>query len=127
MNKTSKTSIEVIKFSIAGCVVLVTDFSVYYFLAHFFAFSVSKGISFTIAGIIGYLLNKYWIFKHNKQSYAEIYRYLLINFLALGVNVSTNQFILNIWPRPIWIALIIATFLTSFLTFVCFKWWVFRA
>jgi hypothetical protein len=34
---------------------------------------------------------KYWTFKKNLPSYAEIGRYALINSLALGINVVTNQ------------------------------------
>jgi len=62
---------------IAGTIVNATDFSIYYILFHFLSFSVSKGISFTCAGIVGYLLGKFWIFKHNRTSYAEIGRYAL--------------------------------------------------
>ena len=118
---------EVIRFLIAGAIVNATDFSIYYFLFHFLSFSIAKGISFICAGIVGYLLNKFWTFKHNKPpSYTEVGRYALVNFLALGINVLTNQGILNVWPGAIWLALIIATASTGLFTFVCFKWWVFR-
>ena len=116
-----------VRFLIAGIVINATDFSIYYTLFHFLSFSISKGISFICAGIIGYLLNKFWTFKHNKPpSYTEVGKYALVNFLALGINVLTNQSILNVWPGAVWVALIIATALTGLFTFVCFKWWVFR-
>jgi len=118
---------EIIRFLIAGIIVNAADFSIYYILFHFFSFSLSKGISFSCAGIIGYLLIKFWTFKQNKlSSYAEVGRYASVNFLALGINVLTNQSILNVWPGAVWLALIIATALTGLFTFVCFKWWVFR-
>ncbi|MCX5668519.1 MAG: GtrA family protein [Candidatus Omnitrophica bacterium] len=117
----------VIRFLIAGITINATDFSIYYILFHFLSFSIAKGISFICAGIFGYLLNKFWTFKQNKPpSYAEVSKYALVNFLALGVNVLTNQSILNVWPGAVWVALIIATVLTGLFTFVCFKWWVFR-
>ena len=117
---------EIIRFLIAGTTVNATDFSVYFILFHFLPFSISKGISFTCAGIVGYLLLKYWTFKRNQASYVEIGRYALINFLALGINVLTNRSILERWPGAVWVALIIATALTGLFTFICFKWWVFR-
>lgn len=117
---------EIFRFLIAGIIVTATDFGVYYLLFHFLSFSIAKGISFTCAGIVGYLLNKYWTFKHNQPSYAELARYIFINFLALGINVLTNQSILNVWPDAVYIALVLATILTSLFTFVGFKWWVFR-
>lgn len=118
---------EIIRFSIAGIFVGATDFGIYYLLIHFLAFSLAKGISFTCAGIVAYLLNKYWIFPHNQSSYAQVGRYILINFLALGFNVLTNQSVLNFRPGAVLLALIIASMLTGLLTFICFKWWVFRA
>jgi len=118
---------EVIRFSIAGTIVGATDFGIYYFLIHFLSFPLAKGISFTCAGIVSYLLNKYWIFRYNRSSsYPEIGRYILVNFLALGINVVTNQSILERWPGTIFLALIIASMLTGLFTFICFKWWVFR-
>ncbi|MDD5680255.1 MAG: GtrA family protein [Candidatus Omnitrophica bacterium] len=121
------TKKEIIRFLIAGAIVNATDFSIYYILFHFLPFSISKGISFICAGIIGYLLIKFWTFKHNKpSSYAEVGRYALINSLALGINVLTNQSILNARPGAIWVALIIATIITGLFTYICFKWWVFR-
>ena len=118
---------EIVRFLIAGSIVNATDFSIYYFLFHFLPFSIAKGVSFACAGIVGYLLIKFWTFKHNKpSSYAEVGRYALINTLALGINVLTNQSILNAWHGAIWAALITATIITGLFTYTCFKWWVFR-
>ena len=118
---------EIIRFIIAGTIVNVTDFSIYFILFHFLSFSLAKGISFTCAGIVGYFLIKFWTFKHNGPlSLAEVGRYGVINFSALGINVLANQGILNLWPGAVWAALIIATALTGLFTFACFKWWVFR-
>jgi len=120
------TKREMIRFFIAGAFITATDFSIYYALIQLLSFSIAKGISFTCAGIVGYLLNKYWTFKYTRSSYAEMGRYALINFIALGINVVTNQNILQLWPGAIFTALMIASIATSLFTFVCFKWWVFR-
>ncbi len=121
-----KTNKEIIRFIFAGAIVNATDFSVYYILLHFLTYSISKGISFTCAGVVGYLLNKFWTFKHRQRSYSEIVRYVLASILALGINVLTNQTVLNIRPGAVILALIIATVLRGIFAFVCFKWWVFR-
>jgi len=118
---------EIIRFLIAGTIVNATDFSIYYILFHFLPYSISKGISFACAGIVGYFLIKFFTFKHNKpSSYAEVGQYALINSLALGVNVLTNQTILKMWHGNVFLALIIATIVTGLFTYACFKWWVFR-
>ena len=114
-----------VRFFVAGTIVNATDSGIYYILFHFLPFSISKGVSFTCAGIAGYLLSKYWTFKQSQPSYAEMVRYALINLLALGINVITNQGILNVLPGAVLLALVIATALTGLFTFVCFKWWVF--
>lgn len=124
MDKNTKK--EIIRFLIAGTIVNAIDFSIYYILFHFLPYGVAKAISFTCAGIIGYLLMKYWTFKHRQTSHTEIGRYALINFLALGINVLTNQTILYLRPGRTFFALIIATILTGLFTFVGFKFWVFR-
>ena len=117
---------EILRFLISGAVINGTDFSVYFILFHFLPYSISKGISFTCAGIVGYLLCKHWIFKRDRLSYAEMGRYALINGLALGINILTNQMILNTWLGAVLAALLMATAVTGLFTFVCFKWWVFR-
>src|SRR3989339_1584638 len=117
---------EIVRFSLAGGLVTATDFGIYYCLIHFLPFGLAKGISFTGASMIGYLLNKHWIFKHHQSSSAEIGRYALINALALGINVLTNQIMLNVRPGAVFAALVMATTITAIFTFVCFKWWVFR-
>jgi len=117
---------QIVRFFIAGTIVTATDFSIYYISFHFFSFSLSKAISFTCAGIVGYLLSKYWTFKQNQPSYAEICRYTIVNFIALGINVLINQSILNLRPGAVFFALVIATTVTSLFTFLCFKWWVFK-
>jgi putative flippase GtrA len=121
------TKTEIIRFSLAGVLIIAADLSLYYLLFHFLPYSVAKGFSFTCAGILGYLLNKYWIFKPDGgRSFTEAGRYAFINVLALGINVVTNQSILNLRPDAVWPALMIATAVTSVLTFVFFKWWVFK-
>jgi len=117
---------EFILFCVSGTIVTTTDFSIYYVLYHFLPFSVAKGISCVCAGIAGYLLYKYLVFKKNQHSLEEVIRYALINSLALGINVHINSLVLSQW-HGVFVALIIATLSTAVFTFVCFKWWVFAS
>lgn len=117
---------EPVRFLLAGAVINLTDYGVYLFLICSLPFAVSKAISFTCAGIAGYGINRYWIFKHGPSSYAEVGRYAAMNFLALGVNVLINQIILAIRPGSVLFALIAASIVSGMLAFIGFKWWVFR-
>ncbi len=120
------TSQEIIRFTFAGVVVVLTDFGIYYLLIKFLPYSVAKAISFTAAGIVGYLLNKYIVFKNNQTSVAEMGKFLFVNLLALGINVWINQTLLKSFQSPVWVALLSATAVTNVMIFVCFKWWVFK-
>ena len=117
---------EFIKFCFAGSIITATDFSVYYVLFHFLPYSAAKAISFFSAGIAGYLLCKYCIFKNNEPSYLEVLRYAFINGLALVINVYINHLFLSLWHGAVLEALLVATSFTGLFTFVGFKWWVFR-
>ncbi|MBF0217636.1 MAG: GtrA family protein [Candidatus Omnitrophica bacterium] len=117
---------EFIRFLIAGVIVNATDFGIYFILFHYLPFIAAKAISFSCAGIVGYLMCKYGIFKRNQPSYSEIGRYAVVSIVALGVNVITNQGILVAMPEAVLGALVTATAVTGLFTFVCFKWWVFR-
>lgn len=118
---------EILRYFVAGSFVVATDMGIYFFLIGFLPFYVSKGISFTCAGILGYVLNKYWTFQQAQRSYTEVGRYAVTNISALGFNVLTNQGILVLRAGAVGLALVTATALTSLLTYACFKWWVFKA
>lgn len=118
---------EITRFLFAGVIVIAIDFSVYFSLLHFLSSGLSKGISFTCAGVAGYVINKYWTFKCDQPSYSEAGRFALVNFLALGLNVSVNQSILGLWREAVYLALAIATVLTNLFIFICFKWWVYKS
>lgn len=118
---------EIIRSSIAGTLVGATDYGSYYLLFHFLPFSLAKAIACLLAGIVAYWFNKYWVFQYSTLTSGwEIARYVLINFLGLGVNVLTNQLVLNMHPGAILLALVSASAVTGLVTFIAFKLWVFR-
>jgi putative flippase GtrA len=118
---------EISRFIIAGMCVGATDFGIYLFLIHFLSINLAKGIAYTCGGIVAYFFNKHWVFNYNRPaSHSEVGRYLIVSLLALGINILTNKSILNLRPDAVLLALILASMLTGLLTFIGFKWWVFR-
>ena len=103
------TKKEIARFCIAGAVVGAADFGVYYALIQYLPVNLSKGLSFTFAGIIGYLFSKFWVFDLQKSSYSMIGRYALINGLALIINVTINGYILRLFPGAIFSALLLVS------------------
>ncbi len=117
---------EMLRFLIAGILVTATDFGIYFLLIHWLPFSVAKGTSFTCAGILGYGLNKYWTFKQKQGSGSEMGRYWIVNFAALGINIFVNQMMINTWPQQVGLAVVMATIVSSLVSYFCFKFWVFK-
>lgn len=118
---------EVLKFSLTGILVVATDGGIYYLLINVLDNPVAKGMSFTCGGIVAYVLNKYWTFKQEKKSNSEVLRFIFANFLALGLNIGVNQFILHSNNNAIFTGLLGATTATAVFTFIVFKFWVFRS
>jgi len=116
---------QIIKFTIAGILVVGTDVGIYTLLINFLPFWLAKGISFTCGGLLAYLVNKYWTFKQEKKSPAEIVRFIIANLAALGLNVATNELILRANEEAVFVALAAATAVTAVFAFVVFKYWVF--
>ena len=117
---------EVIKFALAGVLVIGTDVGIYSLLIHFLPYAVAKGTSFTCGGAVAYLVNKYWTFRQEQRSSAEVARFIAAYFSALGLNVATNELLLRASAGAVFFALAVATAVTSVFTFFVFKYWVFQ-
>ena len=117
---------ELVRFVLAGALVIPTDLGVYYGLIRVLPYSAAKGLSFVCGGTVAYLLNKYWIFKRRRQSSAEAVRFVVFSLLLLGLNVLTNHGMRLAWPGAVLWPLLTATALTGAVSYVGFKWWVFR-
>ena len=121
-----KTKKEIIRYLIITPFIGLTDFGVYYLLILFLPHFVSKAISYIIANSIGYLFNKYWVFKQKQASVPEAGRYVIVDILLFFCNVITNQIILHVSHHAVFLAIATASLLTMLLSFVCKKWWVFK-
>lgn len=117
---------EIIRYGTTGMFVGGTDFGLYYILLHNFSPSLSKGISFTCSAVVAYLFHKYWTFEQLKASRREIIKFVMVNILMLEINVLVNQGMLSLWPKSVLLALFTAAMVTNLLTFIFFKFWVFR-
>ena len=116
---------QLIRFLVSGAFLVVVDVGIYTLLINVLPFSVSKAISFTCGGILAYLINKYWTFKQDRQSPAEVVRFIVANSTALGLNVATNALCLRANEEAVFFAVAVATAVTTVFTFVTFKFWVF--
>ena len=118
---------EYIRCLVVGAVAITTDLGLYAVLGRVLPYSLSKGISFTCAAAVAYVLNKYWVFQRRQRSSTEVIQYLIFSVFALGVNVLTNRAMLHIWPGAVLAAVWVATTVTGTVSYIGLKWWVFRA
>jgi len=121
-----KNKTQIIRYLIVGTFVVGVDLLVYYLLNNLLSYNFSKGISFTAGGVAGYFLHRGWTFEHKNASWPAAVRYTVINFLTLGFNVMSNRDMLMVWPGAVFAGWVMAAALTGVLTFVCYKWWVFK-
>lgn len=121
-----ETKKQVNRYCIVAPLVGAADLGVYYPLKQFMSVDVSKGVSFVCAGIAGYLFTKYWVFCEQKTHYPEMGRYMIAGLVLLGCNVLINRTTLNFFPSAVLSALIIASAITTILSFVLKKYWVFK-
>ena len=118
---------EFIRCMMVGAVAIATDLGLYAVLGRALPYTLSKGISFTCAAAVAYVLNKYWVFQRRQRSSAEAVHYLIFSVFVLAVNVLTNRAMLRVWPEAVLAAVCIATTVTGAVSYVGLKWWVFRA
>ena len=127
LHSTMHPTQEFIRCIAVGAVAIATDLGLYAVLGRVLPYSLSKGISFTCAAAMAYMLNKYWVFQRRQRSSTEVVQYLIFSVLVLGVNVLTNRAMLSLWPGKMLAAVWIATTVTGTVSYIGLKWWVFRA
>ena len=127
-----------VKFSIVGAI----NFSIDFFILNLLSFitGVNKGIfvagfsgvSFLIANINSYYLNKKWTFK-NSNNGSNYKAFLVVSILGIAINisiiyVSTTLIQQNYFSDIIWlnISKIIATGLVMFFNYLGYKKFVFK-
>jgi len=122
MNKLKK---EMQRFIIAGFSAVGTDLITYYVLINFFSHYTSKTVSFIAGSILSFILNKYWTFEKHQKSFSEIWKFGGLYLTALGANVLTNGYILEV-TKLVFLSFVIATGVSTVLNFLGQKFWVFR-
>ncbi|CAA6814235.1 MAG: Arabinogalactan biosynthesis recruiting protein [uncultured Campylobacterales bacterium] len=116
---------ELSRFLVAGISAVGTDLITYYLLLFILEPSISKAISFILGTIVAFTINKYWTFEKHKKSYKEIFSFMSLYTITLGVNVFVNDIVLE-YSEIIILAFFVATGFSTVLNFIGQKWWVFR-
>jgi putative flippase GtrA len=144
------------KFVVTGFVNTGIDFVVLFLLLHFTGKTtgiytlIFPSISFSLATVNSFLMNKYWTFKGNKEKekekeYTDFGQFMVITLGGLGINAGITYlgsnfiapflgigFIITLFPpesvQKFWVmfAKLIATCVSLVWNFVGYKFWVFK-
>lgn len=95
---------QAIKFVLVGVLNTLVDLAVLNVLilvsgvSSGFGYSVFKGISFTVAVINSYFLNKFWTFKVQKMGGAkkEFAQFFTVSLIGFGINVGVASLVVNV-------------------------------
>ena len=114
------------KFIISGGVSTIIDFVIYTLLTSIISITPSKAISITCASSLAFILNKNWVFSNsNSNKKTTLFRYCIVFFINLLVNVTTNGLIYEFTGKKIF-SFFIATILASIVNFSLQNKWVFK-
>ena len=122
-----------IKFAIIGATCTVIDWGVFYLIKALTGWQsqdlkqVTKGISFLVAVIVSYLLNRSWTFQSKSRVLSsQAIKFLIVASIGLGLNNILFYIITGIIKlADIW-GLVIATGLVTFWNFFTNRLWTFR-
>ena len=114
------------KFIISGGFFTSIDFVIYILLSNIIPINPSKAISITCSTVCAFFVNKNWVFmSHNLNKWPALFRFSIVFFINLLVNVTTNGLVFEFTGKKIF-SFVIATVLASIVNFTLQSRWVFR-
>jgi len=117
-----------IKFCIVGGIGALIDLGILIFLVEIFAIPVllANVISFTLAVMNNFILNKIWTFNcKSKQYLKQFTQFLLISLIGLLINIILMHFLILLGFYYI-LAKIIIIVIISLWNFFANKYWTFK-
>jgi putative flippase GtrA len=106
-----------VKFALVGFSGMIVDLTVLYLLVEFFAvhYLVASVVSFLLAVVNNFLLNKYWTFEDkNKRGVYQFFSFLLISLCGLVLNLVIMYLLVDLCVVWYILAKVIAIFLVTF-------------
>jgi putative flippase GtrA len=115
---------EFIKFCCVGVGNTLLDFGVYWFASGFLALQASRVISWVVAGIFSYVLNKK-VFHSKSKGAGTALRFMAVNILSLLIGLAVMQFFIycGFGRFPVYV---FAEFVMVFSNYFGYKFWCFK-
>ncbi len=126
-----KLIVQFFKFGIVGVINTVNSWIIYYVLLFFNVhYLVANTISYFCSTLIGYLLNKIWVFKKNendnKKDKASLIKYYVVYISSYFLNMFCMYLFVDILKLSDKIAPILVLFITVPYNFLFSRLWVFK-
>lgn len=118
-----------LNFCIVGVIGTVIDIGLLYCLVEYFYLPVlfAATISFGVAVINNYLLNKYFTFKSSeKNNLKQFTKYFLVSLIGLGINNTSMYFLINYLLCWYIYSKMMTTLVVLFWNFLANKYWTFK-
>lgn len=123
-----KKILQILKFSIVGVINTLLSLLIYYILLGLcFHYNIATICGYIGSSIVGYFLNKIWVFQAKENSFRDsLMKYYIVYISALVLNL----FCMYLWIQLLQISDKIAPLLTLCITipynFLWSKFWVFK-
>lgn len=116
---------EIFRFLIGGGSGVLTDYICYCILIEMGIFlSISKGISYILGAIVGFIINKLWTFQSKQFQISEIRKYVILYICSAIINMIINKGTLWLFSSS-WFAFLCATGTSTIINFLGQKFFVF--
>ncbi len=121
-----KIPVSLYKFVVSGGVATCIDFVFYFLLRQFIWSAVAKTISFLVANVWSYVVNKHWVFSSKIDTDTRtLVSYVVVQILNLITNVGVNSLMLSLTGYVV-ISFIVATLCATIINYSLQKLIVFK-
>lgn len=121
-----KISVSLYKFVVSGGVATCIDFVFYFLLRQFIWSAVAKTISFLVANVWSYVVNKRWVFSSKIDTDTRtLVSYVVVQILNLITNVGVNSLMLSL-TGYVFLSFIVATLCATIINYSLQKLIVFK-
>ncbi len=118
---------ELLRFLLSGITAVSVDFLSYTLLLHVQTpLSLAKGTGFLSGTVVTYFLNKFWTFQNPQREWKEVFRFVLLYAVSLGINIGINHVVLA-ETDLVGLAFLSATAVSTIVNFIGLKTFVFKA
>ena len=123
-----KKFIQFVKFSFVGAINTITSLCIYYVMIYFnINYMISTVVSYLGSSIIGYILNRFWVFQVKKTKlFYSMVKYYVVYGTSLLINMGCMYLYIQILGLSEMISPILTLCVTIPFNFVFSKLWTFR-